>query len=122
MKLKGNDLQLYRQDGGKLVAAARSCNVNVKCDTVEVSRLGDAGWKKFIAGIKSWDMDCSWLVSSGQILKDNIGMVGMVLAVKVVIDGKQLKGECICKTCKVTGTRGNLVQGSFQFTGSGALS
>ena len=33
-----------------------------------------------------------------------------------------LKGTAILRTCKITATRGNLIQGTFTFVGNGALS
>jgi hypothetical protein len=37
-------------------------------------------------------------------------------------DATGVTGSAILKTCKITATNGNLVQGVFQFTGNGALS
>jgi hypothetical protein len=58
-------------------------------------------------------------------LKNCAARVGQLFTISVQVDGlgsDRLSGTALCNTFQVTATKGNLMQGSFKFTGSGPLS
>lgn len=58
------------------------------------------------------------------ILQDLLLHVGKTYQLQVGLTGKasdSMTGEAICTKCQITGTRGNLLTGSFLFKGTGAL-
>lgn len=58
-------------------------------------------------------------------LRDAVGRIGQTYTLQMRFDGLAddvLTGTAICKQFKVTGSVGNLAQGSFSWKGSGALS
>lgn len=57
-------------------------------------------------------------------LKNCVARVGQLFTISVQVDGfgsDRLSGSALCNTFQATATKGNLMQGSFKFTGSGPL-
>jgi hypothetical protein len=124
MKHKGKDLIINIDSVA--VAMSKSCTIDVDCEILETSSPDDGDFKHVAAGQKSWQVQTTQLVAyEGTPIKDLIGKVGT--AVKLTVHSRDLSsdalsGAAICAKCKITGTRGNLTQGSFTFEGNGPLS
>jgi len=59
------------------------------------------------------------------MVKNMVAKIGQTYALKIQTEGfiaDVIRGNAICQTCRLTGTQGNLLQGSFSFKGSGPLS
>lgn len=59
-----------------------------------------------------------------KVLKNSVAAVGAVKDIRVNVPGfvyETLRGKAICKSFKVSGAVGNLLQGSFAFEGTGPL-
>lgn len=117
--LKGNDL-IIKLDG-TAIAAARSCSLDVRTQSIPVSSPQDGDWQHYRAGVSSWVVRVNCLVT---------GIQGMVLrrrqtyTLRMVVRSLAsdfVQGTAICTAINITGTRGNMAQGSFEFVGSGAL-
>ena len=105
-----------------LLPGAKSCEINVECDELEISSPDTGQWRDFIAGRKAWMITVNYLVQVGSVATDVL-KVGTTVNIKV-LDGQtgaQLEGTAIVRTYRSTGTLGNLTQGSFVFRGKGAL-
>lgn len=120
--MKGKDLIISAE--GTALYGAKSCDINVDCETVEVASPTSAQWRDFIAGRKSWSVSCGYLVNESAIPSD-VSRVGQRFQLKVYALGAdadhQLKGWAICTGWKATGAVGNLAQGTFTFQGCGPL-
>lgn len=118
----GKDLKITKSDGSTLVALARSCDINVDSEEIEVSSADTGKWKDSISGRLSWSITVNYLVTAGGLASDVL-KVGTTVGIKVADGetGTPLTGKARVKSCKVTATKGSLSQGSFQFTGKGAL-
>ena len=119
----GNDL-ILSSDKAPLYAA-KSCDISVECDTKEYASETSARWRTFLADRKSWSVSCSYLVNNTSIPAD-ASRVGDTFTLTVTPRddeeaGHRVAGTAICTQWRVTGTRGNLVQGSFSFQGTGPL-
>lgn len=120
MILHGRNLII--KAGGVAIAAARSCDITITTDEIETASPSDGQWKHVIAGRKSWSVNVSFLVPSGDFPTE-AQMVGTTVTLNVSDDSNsQMQGSALVKAWKATGTLGNLTQGSFQFTGNGPLS
>lgn len=121
--MKGNNL-LIGTNGASLYGA-KSCDINVNCDSIEYSSPSSGKWRSFIAGRKSWSVTCNYLVRDNNVPSDMV-RVGQTFQLKVYprdsVAAQQLTGDAICTEWRVTATRGSLVQGSFTFQGTGPLS
>lgn len=109
--------------GGTAIAGAKSCEISIDGDQIEVASPTTGTWRDFIAGRKEWSVTCGHLIpASGTPLKSNAAMVNTVVTLTIETDmtGDTLTGQAIVKTWKASGTVGNLATGTFQFRGKGA--
>ena len=126
MILQGKNLIIVVNSS--VIAAAKSCTLNVDCEKIKVSSPTDGQWEHVIAGMKSWSLSTSHLVKadreSDTPIRDAVARVGQTYTIRVQVNGLThdlLTGSAICHAFQVTATKGNLMQGSFKFTGSGPL-
>jgi predicted secreted protein len=126
MILQGKNLIIVVNSS--VIAAAKSCTLNVDCEKIKVSSPTDGQWEHVIAGMKSWSISTSHLVkadtASDTPIRDAVARVGQTYTIRVQVNGLThdlLTGSALCHTFQVTAINGNLMQGSFKFTGSGPL-
>jgi len=131
MASNGNNVLVYTND--HVIGCTRSNDIQTDCDTIEIASATQGAWREFMAGRKNWSITVNYLVapdtsalsiSGGTGLKDLL-QVGNTFTLKIYKRGATavvLQGNAILKTVKITATRGNLIQGSFQFVGKGAMS
>lgn len=121
---KGNDL-IISADGAAL-AASKSCSIDMEVDTKEVALAGAGSSKSYIAGRASWSITTNHLVGDTGKVEDMLRRVGKVFELSVNMrsappDAESMRGMAICIQCKITATRGSLIQGSFTWKGTGPL-
>ena len=123
MAFLGKNLKILTPVSGgyaAVVAGARSCEVSIDGDQMEVSSPNDGAWQHFIAGRKGWSISVGYLMSVGTFPSE-AQMVNTTVTV-VVSDGTtMMQGQAIVKSWKATGNLDNLANGSFVFLGTGAL-
>lgn len=127
--LKGNDVIVTvgsganTQGGGTVLALMKSCEIEIKCDTIEVVPPSDNRFHRYIPGRMSWEITSNHLVEqmngSNGMLRVGVGVVIQFRNRNNVRDA--MYGNAICTECKIVATRGNLVTGSFRFEGTGPL-
>ena len=61
---------------GKVIAGAKSCDISVKADTIEVSSASDGAWEHSIVGRKSWQVSTNHLVGMDVVPSHTIEAVG----------------------------------------------
>lgn len=115
--IKGTDL-IVTVDG-TAIAAAKSCDIDISSETIEVSSPSQGTYKHYIAGRKTWTVTTNHLVLA---VGNNAAMVGTTVTLVFGVEGSDtITGTAVVTKWKCTGTRGNLAQGSFQFQGTGAI-
>ena len=123
MKHQGKDLLILLNDVA--IANSKSCDINVGYEVLETSSPDDGYTKHFIPGRMSWKVTTSYLVEAeGTPIKSLLSLPGKVFTIKVksrALSDDVVTGPALCTDCKITGTKGNLTQGSFTFLGIGAL-
>lgn len=127
--LKGNDVIVTvgtganTQGGGTVLALMKSCEIEEKCDTIEVVPTSNNLFRRFIPGRRTWEITSNHLVEqmngSNGMLRVGVGVVIQFRNRNNVRDA--MYGNAICTDCKIVATRGNLVTGSFRFQGTGPL-
>lgn len=124
MALLGKNLQILKPVSGgysPIIAAARSCEINIDGDQLEVSSPNDGAWQHFVAGRKGWSISVGYLLGAGTFPTE-AAMVNTTVTV-VVYDGTtKMQGSAIVKSWHATGNLSNLATGSFVFLGNGPLS
>ena len=124
MIYNAKELILLDTSNNKVVAAAKSIEINVKCDTVERTSANSGLFREYITGRKDWNFQVSSLVTSSQFSGAKT-MVGTTYAVKFSLQGSTaalMSGKAICTQAKITDQKGSIAKGSFVFQGTGALS
>lgn len=121
--MNGNNI-IIRDSAGTLLAATKSNEWQTEAETIEVSSPTQGAWREYIAGRKEWSVTTSFLVTAVNDIKKclNIGeSYTLNFCENTTNYPVKLTGSAILKTCKITATKGNLLQGSFSFVGNGEL-
>lgn len=123
MILLGKDLIIY--ENGIAIAAAKSCEVQTDCDVIEKSSPEISEWRDFDVGRKGWTVKVNCLVSNVMERLKHTGLkVRLTMGVRDQnneLTADRLTGYAICRQALVSGSVGNLAQGSWSFLGCGAL-
>ena len=109
---------------GTAIAGARSCDINISGEEIEVARATQSKWREFLTGREEWSVTCNHLLpASGTPLRSSKNMVNTTVTIRMESGryGDVLTGQAIVKSWRTTGTLGNLAQGTFSFRGSGPL-
>lgn len=109
---------------GTAIAGARSCDINISGEEIEVANTTKDKWRVFITGREEWSVTCNHLLpASGTPLRSSKNMVNTTVTIRMESGryGDVLTGQAIVKSWRTTGTLGNLAQGTFSFRGSGPL-
>lgn len=129
MAKNGNNILVYA--GSTLIGCTKTNEIQTGCETIEISSPNQGAWRNYLVGRKEWSINVAYLVtdssalaiSGGSGIKDLL-QVGNSFTLSIKRRGQSsadLSGSAILKSVKITATRGNLVQGSFQFVGNGSL-
>lgn len=122
--MNGNNV--YIMADNTIIAATKSNELQVGCDTIEIASSSQQAWKEYIAGRKEWSMTVSYLVTAVKMSAPqsplNIGTTYTLKFQNRNTPDDYVTGSAICTQCKITATRGNLCSGSITFKGTGALS
>lgn len=122
MAINGNNVLIYRN--GTAIAGTITNEIQTGADLIEISSPTSGQWKEYIAGRKSWSINVSYLVLAYNGVRDLLN-VGTTYTLKFrgrnSSDATGVVGTGILKSCKITATKGNLVQGSFTFQGTSSL-
>lgn len=103
---------------GTAIAASKTCTVSMKSGTIEISSPNSGGSREYVADRTTWE------VTVGQLVTDytaGLLSVGRSYTLALYDGTARLAGTAICTEYKVTATKGNLMQGSFKFQGTGTL-
>ena len=109
---------------GTAIAGARSCDINISGEEIEVASATQGKWRVFLTGREEWSVTCNHLLpASGTPLRSSKNMVNTTVTIRMESGryGDVLTGQAIVKSWRSTGTLGNLAQGTFSFRGSGPL-
>lgn len=121
MAINGNNIIVYL--GGVAIAGASSCELDTKIETIETSSPTTGQWREHKKGRKTWNVSVSYLVGAETGVEDLLA-VGTTYTLLIKGRGQDsgLTGSATMTACRITATRGSLVQGSFVFQGDGELS
>lgn len=122
MAINGNTLFIATSTNTVPIAGTRSNEIQVDGEVIEISSPSQGAWREFITGRKEWSVTVGWLVLTNAAVQKLL-YVGQSYTLKFrTTSTAYVTGTAIMTNCKITATRGSLVQGSFTFKGNGALS
>ena len=122
MAILGNNILITKD--GTVIGSTRSNEIQSEAELIQISSPITGEFKEYITGLKSWSVNVSYLIGTNGRLTDLLA-VGNTYTLVLKPRGSSaiaVSGTAILKTCKITATKGNLCQGSFQFVGTGPLS
>ena len=135
MALNGNIILV--QLDGHTIAGTKTTEIQVDSELIEIASATQGAYREFIVGRKQWQVTVNYLLMyatyqamftyPNACMTDAL-LVGNSYTLKFKNRANYydqpitLKGTAILRTCKITATRGNLIQGTFTFVGNGALS
>ena len=125
MAINGNQIILRKYVDGEWtpIGWIRSQEPETSADMNEKSSPDQGQWRQFLAGRKEWKMTANWIVGvTSQIYwLLEVGELYQMRCVDRDNSNVYVEGYAYVEQCKITMTRGNIVQGSFVFRGTGAL-
>jgi predicted secreted protein len=125
MILGKNLTMTLSSNGTSVIAASKSCNLQVDTDFIEVCSPVDGSWKEYIPSIKSWSASVDMLVSSLTDHKQLLQLQNNYTKLTCLFFDEGLqecyKGYCYIKNLKLTGTVGSLATMSVALQTTGRL-
>ena len=116
--IHGKDIKILNSGGTALIARAKSCTINRRCESLEVASATDGTSKRYIAGRKEWSVDLAYFVSTDGVTLEEGGTYSIQVAIG---SGVTWSGDVLCTDCQITASMGNLSQGSIKLLGNGPL-
>jgi hypothetical protein len=113
------------------ITACKSSELTGQSDLIEKASSSQQKWREYIAGRNEWGFTASYIVMRAAPSTTN--QIGGTLAdllkigtkfgvtIRDVANTYSLSGSAFLQQVKQTYTVGNLIAGSFQFKGTGAL-
>ena len=125
MAINGNQIILRKYVDGEWtpIGWIRSQEPETSADMNEKSSPDQGQWRQFLAGRKEWKMTANWIVGvTSQIYwLLEVGELYQLRCIDRDNSNIYVEGYAYVEQCKITMTRGNIMQGSFVFRGTGAL-
>ena len=123
--MTGKDVILTLSQGGVALANTKikSQSIKSQCGVIEKASSTQQNWVEVVAGRNSWSLTVRYLVLSGSQVKDVL-KVGQMFDVTMNEYGSttnMVMGTALLSAVDAEYPTGNLAQGTFTLTGSGAL-
>jgi predicted secreted protein len=131
--MTGKDILIYLTYNSTTVGitACKSSELTGQSDLIEKASSSQQKWREYIAGRNEWGFTASYIVMRaapsttnqiGGTLADMQKMgIKFGVTIRDVANTYSLSGSAFLQQVKQTYTVGNLIAGSFQFKGTGAL-
>lgn len=123
--MTGKDVILTLSQGGVALANTKikSQSIKSQCGVIEKASSTQQNWVEVVAGRNSWSLTVRYLVLSGSQVKDvlKVGQMFNVTMNEYGSTTNKVTGTALLSAVDAEYPTGNLAQGTFTFTGSGAL-
>lgn len=110
--------------GNNAIAAAKSCEVEMSTELIEVSSPSSGTARSYVAGKTEWKVNVNRLLADTSVMYQAVLQVGTSVTLKVQVRNKSsdyLTGTAIVKSVKMTASRGDLVKFAISFVGTSEL-
>ena len=126
MATLGKNIIVQIQSGQNWVAvgAARTDEIQVDGEQIEIASKTSGQWRQFLAGRNTWSVQTSYLVTAASDIRELLKVnttVRLRIGGSTMATGDYLTGYAIIKTQKLTAPIGGLANGTIVFLGNGAL-
>ena len=119
----GRNVFIYSDASGTtpVIAAAKSCTINIKYDLIEKASSTQGTAKEFTYGRYEWDLTVDHLVVSTNEFEGLSLAGGARLLISVVINNVRKKGYVLCPQAGLSAPVSGLATGSVTFKGDGTF-
>ncbi len=117
----GRNVFIYSGASGTdpVIAAAKSCTINIKYDLIEKASSSQQNAKEYIYGRYEWDLTVDHLVVSANEFQ-GLSLAGnQRLLISVVVNNVRKKGYVLCPQAGLSAPVNGLATGSVTFKGDG---
>ena len=117
----GRNVFIYSGASGTdpVIAAAKSCTINIKYDLIEKASSSQQNAKEYIYGRYEWDLTVDHLVVSSNEFQGLSLAGGQRLLISVVVNNVRKKGYVLCPQAGLSAPVNGLATGSVTFKGDG---
>ena len=117
----GRNVFIYSGGSGTtpVIAAAKSCTINIKYDLIEKASSTQGTAKEFTYGRYEWDLTVDHLVVSANEFEGLSLAGGARLLISVVINNVRKKGYVLCPQAGISAPVNGLATGTIKFQGDG---
>ena len=123
--MTGKDVILVLSQGGTALASTKikSQSIKAQCAVIEKASSTQQEWMEVVAGRKSWSITVHYLVLAGSQVKDvlKVGQMFDITLNEYESETNKVTGKALLNEVDAEYPTGNLAQGTFTLTGSGAL-
>lgn len=118
--MNGNNIIILKN--GTAIASTKSQKIHTSAGVIEVASDTEKEWRVYRKDRKEWSVSVTFLVTTAAGIRNvlNVGET-YTLVIRDRSNTYSLTGSAICVEATEEFTKGSLVQGSFQFKGSGKL-
>lgn len=121
MAINGNNIFISLGSDTTPIAGTKSDEIQVGCTTIDISSPMQGEWEEHIKGRKKWSVSVNFLVLANTDVEKLIDAgKSYTLTIRTSSTG-YLTGTATLEQCTMRFARFDVVQGSFNFKGNGAL-
>lgn len=122
MAVRGLDILVYH--GDTVLGSQKNCTLSMESESIDVSNKNSFGWADFIAGAKSWSIECEGqFVSSEQeaLMTAFVESEFVQIEMKSAEEDIYFAGEAMIESIELEASFDDVATYSIAFVGKGAL-
>ena len=122
MAKNGNKILISTTSGTSPFAAVKGIEIRTEGSQLEKASPTSSKWREYLAGRCGWSFTCNYLATRMADLLQVNNSYSVVIYDSDAAGSNFVAGTAILRICDIRANTGELVSGSFQFIGTGALS
>ena len=122
MAKNGKTILITTTSGTSPFAAVKGIEIRTEGSQLEKASPTSSKWREYLAGRCGWSFTCNYLATRMADLLQVNNSYTVVIYDSDAPASNYVTGTAILRICDIRANTGELVSGSFQFIGSGALS
>lgn len=122
MAVRGLDILVYH--GETVLGSQKNCTLSMESESIDISNKNSFGWADFIAGAKSWSIECEGqFVSAEQdaLMTAFVNSEFVQIEMKSAEEDIYFAGEAMIESIELEASFDDVATYSIAFVGKGAL-
>ena len=120
--VRGLDILVYQ--GETVLGSQQNCTLSMESESIDCSNKNSQGWADFIAGAKSWNIECEGqFVSAEQeaLMAAFVDSTFVQIEMKNADESIYFAGEAMVESIEIEASYDDVATYSVSFVGKGAL-